>query len=131
MKKILLLLIFLSALGAESFYYERGEKVVLTPVVKKAPALRENSQDDITYYENSSGQRLGLKNQILIKVEEGVDVSALALKYDVIFIKALSASIYLLEVKSGDNVFEKSSLLYEDDQTLLAQPNFSRKRVLR
>ena len=133
MKKILLLLVTLSAVHCESFYYQKGEKVYLTPQTQNSPALRTlESSSQITYYKNQYGQKMGVKNQIIIKLKEKASLEDLLKRHNVTLIKALSDTLYLVETSDlKESVFEKAAALYEDDATLIAQPNFARKRVLR
>ena len=133
MKKLLLLLILLTSLSAESFYYQNGKKVFLKPAPSLAPAaFGVRSVNDITYYENENGQKLGVKNQILVTLKEHSSIESILEKYNLLLVKKLTSTIYLLETKSlNDSVFEKAAALYEDETTLHAEPNFSRKRVLR
>jgi len=110
------------SLSAESFYYEYGKKVT----VKKISDNRTNSS--ISYYKNSLGKKIGIKNEIIFKCMEGKECLSIVKGYNLTDISNLSNNIYIVKILNGNDIFEISQKLYLEDNIEFANPNFVKKR---
>lgn len=121
--KIFLLIMFftLTLFADDVYYYEYGKKVQLTK-------LKENRSSNVVYYENSAGQKIGVKNQVLVKCESNDKCKKIFDKYNLTEIENLTSSIVLIKLKQNEDPFELSQKLYLEDGISIAHPNFVKKR---
>lgn len=125
--KLLMPLVALTMVGcASDFYYENGKKIELSKVKEK----RENS-NDISYYKNAEGRKLGVKNEILLQCVVAKGCKEVLAKYELDSVSALSDKIFLVKVSEDKNVFEMSQKLYEDEAIEIAHPNFIKTKKRR
>ena len=118
-KKIIILFLALTIVGyAGDFYYEYGKKVEVTKLSKK----RANS--NVTYYKTSNGHNVGVNGEILVQCEEGIDCQSLLVAQKLEKVTRLTDKIFLVTIAKGENVFEWSQKLYENDKIKIAHPNF-------
>ena len=78
--KYLLSLIILLTLNAcaNDYYYENGKKVELTPIITPR-ALDSN----IKYYKTINGRKIGIVNEILVKLKKDVEPNKFFQKYGI------------------------------------------------
>ncbi len=125
--KIYLLSIFLySTLFSDVYYYEYGKKIKLTKIKEQRDVA-----DGTLYYENSVGQKVGVKNEILVKCNSKIECEKIFIKYSLKGIETLSSNIFLIKLKEIDNLFELSQKLYLEEAITIAHPNFIKKRYKR
>jgi len=122
MLKYGLLSLLCLSLNAESFYYEYGKKVT----VEKISESRSNS--GTSYYKNSLGKKVGIKNEIIFKCVDGKECLSIVKRYNLKDISNLSDNIYIAKVLEGSDIFEISQKLYLEDSIEFANPNFVKKR---
>ncbi len=126
--KLLILLFWTSyILIADSIYYEYGKKVVLS----KLPTQRVVNGHTIQYYQTQDGNKIGVKNEVIIKCDSAVVCQNIFNKYDLNSTKKLSEKFYLISVPKNQDLFELSSKLYMEDSIEMAHPNFVKKRFKR
>ena len=117
--KIIIPFLALTIVGyAGDFYYEHGKKVEVTKLSKK----RANSS--VTYYKTSKGHKVGVKSDILVQCEEGIDCQSLLVAQKLEKVTRLTDKIFLVTIAKGKNVFEWSQKLYENEKIKIAHPNF-------
>ncbi|MBN2825223.1 MAG: hypothetical protein JXQ76_07870 [Campylobacterales bacterium] len=125
--KLIALLLLASLLDANSFYYEYGQKVELTPATQK-----RSTDSSVEYYQKSNGNTVGIKkDEILVKCYEGVDCSKVLAKYSFVSTSNLSSTIYLVKLASSQDVFTYSQTLHQDSDIEFAHPNFVKERKRR
>ena len=125
-KKIVISLIYFTfLLNASDFYYENGNIIEVTKISK----LRNNSE--IKYYMTSRGDKIGVKNDILIECVEDINCSKVLSKYDILSFKNITDTIYLLKIDKSKNIFEFTQKLYLDNNIKIAHPNFRKDRKWR
>lgn len=125
MKKISLLMIIALSLHAGDFYYEYGKKVMISK------SYENRDHNGIKYYENSMGQKIGVKDEIIIKCKENIPCQNGLKKYNITSVGRLSDTMYLVKVPKGKNIFTLSQKLYNDKSIEFAHPNFIKKRTRR
>ncbi len=126
--KILTSLLSLTLLGcASEFYYENGQKIELVKL-EANEAQQKRSDDEVKYYKTAKGHKVGVKDDILVECKEGVKCQEVLSKYEVGSITALNETVFLVKVAKGQNLFELSQKLYEDDDIAIAHPNFRKEK---
>jgi len=125
-KKIVISLIsFMLLLNASDFYYENGNIVEVTKI------SQPRNNNEIKYYMTSKGNKVGVKNDILVECVEDVNCSMVLSKYDTLSVENLTDSIYLLKIDKSKNIFEFTQKLYLDGNIKIAHPNFRKERKWR
>ena len=127
MKKLLVLSLFALILNADSTYYERGELVEL----KKVNELRGADSNGVEYFQTRSGQKIGIKDELLVQCKAGVDCKTLLSKFNLDEISKVTDTIFVAKVKEYDGIFTLSRELYESGKVEFAHPNFVKERRLR
>ncbi|GEM_PF-1907566 len=122
----ILLLIGLD-LGAEVYYYSFGEKVPLKPLHE----TRTINQHTIRYYELPTGEKIGVKHQIIIGCKEFEKCREILKAYPVTDIEKLSDRLYLLTLQKGSDLFGIANELYHKKPIFLSHPNFVKQRKQR
>jgi len=124
--KIFISLIIMTLLiKADDFYYENGNIIEVTKISK----LRDNSE--IKYYMTSKGNKIGVKNDILVECVDDVNCSKVLSKYDILSFKNITDTIYLLQIDKSKNIFEFTQKLYLDSNIKIAHPNFRKEKKWR
>lgn len=116
-----------STLWSETYYYEYGKKVKLT----KLKETRVVNDQNISYYQNSAGQNIGVKNAVITKCKQLDQCTALFEKYNLTQIQNLTKKILLIKLDKGVDPFEISQKLALEDKIEFAHPNFIKKRQKR
>ena len=127
MKILLLIILFCTTLLSDTYYYSFGKKVKLT----KLKETRVINDQNITYYKNSAGQKLGVKNEILTKCKEKDKCKDIFKKYNLTQIKNLTPNILLITLKNTEDPFELSQKLFLEDMIEFAHPNFIKRKQRR
>ena len=125
MKKISLIMVIALSLQAGDFYYEYGKKVMIV----KSYGSRDNN--GIKYYKNSLGKKIGVKDEIIIKCNDGLSCKDGLKEYNITDISKLSETMLLIKVPKDTNIFELSQKLYKDKSIEFAHPNFIKERERR
>ena len=113
---------------ASDFYYENGQKVEVLKIESNEVQQKKTDNDAVKYYQTSKGHKVGVKNDILVECKEKVNCREVLSSYPLISIKALSETIFLVEVAKDKNVFEVSQKIYEDVNVKIAHPNFRKEK---
>ncbi len=127
MKILLLIILFCGTLLSDTYYYEYGKKVQLT----KLKETRELNDNNITYYQNSAGQKVGVKKEIIAKCKSLSACEAIFMKYNLTQTENLTSKIILIKLKSDADPFEVSQKLSLEDDIEFAHPNFIKRRKQR
>lgn len=122
MKKIIVLLPIL-LFSNDLYYYNNGKKVQLTPTYNQTT----QRGDGTSYYENEYGMKVGVNNQVLAKLKPTTLVIDIEQKYNVIFVKKLTRTIYVFETLSAEESINFSSSLVENAEAEFAHPDFIRE----
>ncbi len=123
MKIYLLIILLYSTISSDVYYYKNGKKVELFEL-----KYEREIGDDTKYYQNSAGQKIGVKNEILVKCNEEIKCKKIFIKYNLDNIKTLSKSIFLITLKPTQNAFKLSRKLYLEKEITISHPNFLKKR---
>ena len=127
MKKPILMILFLYTFSfAKVYYFDNGEKVYLN----KLRETRGFNSENISYYENQMGQKVGVKQEIIIKCKAIDSCQNIFKKYNIQNIKQITSSIFLLSVKNSE-LFELSQKLYVEKDITISHPNFIKEYRLR
>jgi len=127
MKKVVLfLLVYTVTLFGESYYFDNGEKRILT----KISTQRGLNQNSTTYYKTQKGHKIGVKDEILVQCQDGVNCKEVLQSYSMKKITQLTEKLFVVKISDRDDIFEISQKLYYDKNIKLAHPNFikSKKR---
>jgi hypothetical protein len=122
MNKLILLIFVGLSLQANDFYYERGEKVTVTKI------QNSRANDNITYYQNSLGKKIGVTNEIIFQCNDTAECLRAVEKYDLSDLSKLSDSLYIVKIKEGTNIFTVAQQLHEEESIEFANPNFIKER---
>lgn len=126
MKQFLLSIFLYSAVFSDVYYYEYGKKVKLTKLKEQRDAV-----DGTFYYENSANQKVGVKDEILVKCNSKTECEKIFIKYSFKDIEPLGSNIFLIKLRKTDDIFEISQKLYLEEAITIAHPNFLKKRYRR
>lgn len=132
---LLFLITLLPATGADSYYYQKGKKIYLSPIQKQtaqaevqiAGSLTRSTtteSDNLLYYTDNDGRELGVTNRIILKLKEGVDADALFNAYHLSLHKDLKNGLYSVTTQSVDEVVDLANTLYELTDVEYAHPDF-------
>ena len=124
----LIILLTLNAC-ANDYYYEYGKKIELTPI--NTPSTRSINANDTKYYKTKDGRKIGIKNEIIVKLKKEVDPKGFFLKYNIENTEHLGSTTYLLKLSPSQNVFKLSQEMYKDSDTIYAVPNKVQKYFTR
>ncbi len=127
-----LILLTLAALPltAETFYYAFGKKVYLQPLTTPR-ALGDTNDSTVTWYRTQNGQKMGVRNEVIIGCDDEKACRDLLKGYPVTKAEKLSDTLYLLRLKKGSDPFAVANRLHEEPVVRLAHPNFIKKRQMR
>lgn len=129
--KIMISFLGLSLLGyANEFYYEKGKKVELTEITSDAHQKVQNTEA-IRYYKTERGQTVGVTQDILVECKEGVECRKVLSEYEMLEVRSLTDSIYIVTIAKDQNVFVMSQKLYENSNVKMAHPNFIKEKKRR
>ncbi len=124
----LFVLIFTNILGSD-YFFEYGKKVELEPI----PSTRDLNNNDVKYYKTRDGRKIGIKNEIIVKLKKNIKSSDFFKKYNIKSknIEKLGGQIYLIKLEKSQNIFKLSNKMYQDSDTKFAVPNKVQKYFLR
>ena len=125
MKIFLLSIVALLSLHSAEYYYEYDKKVTMVKLHE------QRSNADVTYYEDMYGNKIGVKNEIILKCKDENRCMKLLKTYDLSNITKLSDTLFLLKLPRDTNIFELSRRLYKEDSIVFAHPNFIKERKRR
>jgi len=125
---IFLCILFLGIdLSANVYYYSFGKKVALKPLHE----TRNIGNTTLRYYEFPTGEKVGVKQEIIIGCKDFPKCKKLLEKYPIISTQKLSDKLYLIKLSKDSNPFEIANELYHKEEIFLSHPNFVRERKLR
>lgn len=127
MKTLLSIILLYSTLWSETYYYQYGKKVQLTKLKESRVANDQN----ISYYQNASGQKIGVKNEILTKCKQVDQCSEIFEKYKLTKIKHLTKKILIITLDKDMDPFDTSQKLSLEEKIEFAHPNFIKRRQRR
>jgi len=132
-KEIILGLIALTLVGeATDFYYENGKKIEVVSLEKSKKQEKPDNSLKVVYYKTSHGHKVGVKNDILVECNEGVNCTKVLASYDdLLSTHSLSETIFVVTIAKDKNIFEFAQKLYMDKDIAIAHPNFRKKRKKR
>jgi len=108
-------------------YYSFGEKIPLQPIHQN----KEFKESGISYYQTPTGEKIGVKNEVIIGCKDMALCEPILDTYPVISVEKLSDTLYLLKLEKGSNPFDVANALYHEDVITLSHPNFIKKRKRR
>lgn len=125
--KLLLLPVVTLPLFAEPTYHAFGKTVTLKPLHES----RSENGNTIHWYLSPGGQKLGVRNDIIIACDDETACKRVLETYPVEKTERLSNTLWLLTLKKGSDPFEVANRLYEEPCVTLAHPNFIKTRQSR
>jgi len=126
-KNILLLCILSSLLYSMEFYYQSNQKIYLT---QSSTNLR--SYDSTTYYVTEENVTLGVKDEIMIELDNSlITIDQLIALYDISLLKQIGERFYLCQVEEPSMLFEIAAQIHEEKGVLASHPNFIKAKSLR
>ena len=127
MKIFLFSLLFSLVLNANNSYYELGELIELDEI----KTSRSNSVQDVRYFMNYNGIRIGVGNEILIECKQDVNCVELLTQFNLQDVSQVTANIYLVKVSKEQDVFTLSKDLFNSGHVKYAHPNFIKTKKFR
>ena len=119
MKFIFPFILLSGILYANSSYYQNGKLVNLTPALNS-----RTLSNSVQYYETRSGNRIGVKDGILVKCNQDIDCMNILKQYNFNNISKVTSTIFLITINNSDDIFKISRDLYHDKKIKFAHPNF-------
>jgi len=123
------LLFITTTVFADVYYYQNSKRVYLTnDTTNKASSLHVK---DVRYYTTPNNSVLGVKNEIVFKIKQDVNISNVVKKFQLKNLQDLGNGFYLIKDVATEQLFSLANRLYEDNATELSHPNFVQKRFKR
>jgi hypothetical protein len=119
------LLLFITFLYSDEFYYEFGKKVFLKPALNKMS--RGVIKSDVRYYKTENGKIVGIGRKILVKFKDKADIKSFFSKYKIKNYKKLYGNVFIIVLDNKQDIFKFSQELYCDEDTIYAIPNKIKK----
>jgi len=107
-------------------YYDRGERVELTPIPNHKRAV-----NGVTYYQTARGQEVGLSGQMVIKLQKGVAIQSLLQEHLLLPIRSFRGGLEVVKVQAGHDYFGILEALHHDPRVAYVEPDFHMKRLAR
>ena len=85
--------------------------------------IRENSSTK--YFKTRNNKKIGITDQIVVKLKKDTNINELLKKYDLKLIKKYSKTLFLVSTKNVLDTLGTANSLHEDNATKYAQPNFT------
>jgi hypothetical protein len=126
MKAFFILIIINSILLSDVHYFSYNKIVKLTPL-KNSRTLNS----DIKYYTNEAGQKIGVKQEIILKCKDKRVCIELIKSYNFEKIEQLTSKLILVKLTKDQDIFAISNELYKNNNIEFAHPNFINKRYNR
>jgi len=125
MKKMInfvLLLIGINMVAQEyqDYYYEFGKKVKLTPITNYRDL---ECCDGVLTYKTEDGRVVKFKNEIIVKLKDGVDPKKLFEEFNITNFSKLANKTFIIKVPCEENLLSLAKKLYESNQVKYAIPN--------
>ena len=120
----ILLMQFLNA--ADNYYYKNGKVAILTPLNSTMRSL-----ENIDYYQNERGVVFGVKNTLLLKLEDEQNLQNYLNEFDLTIKKSLGKNLYFLQTTDKALTVDIANRLSEKEDVAYAHPDFMKKRVRR
>ncbi|SFV52355.1 hypothetical protein MNB_SV-12-254 [hydrothermal vent metagenome] len=128
-KEIIISLLALTIMGsADEFYYDNGKKVELKEVEVTQSLQHRVNNNRTKYYKTSRGATIGVRDDILVECEEGVECKEVLSKYETTSVSNLSKSIFIVKIAKDKNIFEFAQKLYSDKHIKIAHPNIRKNK---
>jgi len=127
-KKIIIISILLTQFlnAADNYYYKNGKVAILTPLNSTMRSL-----ENIDYYQNERGVVFGVKNTLLLKLEDEQNLQNYLNEFDLTIKKSLGKNLYLLQTTDKALTVDIANRLSEKEDVAYAHPDFIKKRVRR
>ncbi len=128
MKKFIIISILLTQFlnAADNYYYKNGKVAILTPLNSTMRSL-----ENIDYYQNERGVVFGVKNTLLLKLEDEQNLQNYLNEFDLTVKKSLDKHLYLLQTIDKSLTIDIANRLSEKEDVAYAHPDFIKKRVRR
>ena len=123
---IFLSILIVNCFSSDIFYYKNSKKVFLT-----AYNSLSRASSSIDYYKNENGIILGVKDTILIKIKDALQIDSVLDGFDVVIDKKLSSNMYLIKVTNKSETIDISNKLSQKEEVVFAHPDFIKNRVYR
>lgn len=115
--------LFVSVLLSESYFYEYNKRVNLVDL-NQSEIINDKV---IKYYQTSNGKRIGINDKIILKCINASTCNATLSKYSLKEINFINSTLLVATIFEGDDVFQISRILYEDDNIEFSKPNILQK----
>jgi len=127
MKNLFILLLFVTSLYSQEYYYYKNSKKVQ---LEKVTSI-SRTQSVVDYYKNDMGILLGVSDKIILKLKLHDNLDNYIKLYDLHIEKVISENLYLLTVKDKSLTLEIANSLNEKEDVVYAQPDFIKKSLRR
>jgi len=119
-KSLILLVGFVLTLFSNDFYYAYGKKIQLAKLYESR-AINDSST---IYYLTPEGEKVGIKDEILVACKDTVNCKKELKKYDFSKISQLTKTLLVIKIQKNDNIFTLLQELHNDTNIMFAHPNF-------
>jgi len=126
-KLFISIFIFSAPLFAD-FYISGGKEQLLTPLKQNRDVKNPN---DIHYYLNTSGQKLGVSRNLIIGSDQPQLLKTTTQKYNLKFLKKLADDIYLYQTDSSTKTLNICNNIAHEKDILFAHPDFLIQKIKR
>jgi len=112
--------------AGDNYFYNNAKEVLLTPLNSTARNFK-----DIDYYQNERGITLGVKDTLLLKLQDEENLQNYLSEFNITLVKSLGKNLYFLKTTDKALTINISNRLSEKEDVAYAHPNFIKKRVRR
>ncbi len=125
-KKIIILLLTINLSLFADFYYSGGKKHYI-----KTLKTSKSLGSDVTLVQNEFGNTLKITDRVIVSYSDISVKSKIENFYELKFIKVLTNSMYLYQVKNSKLTLQKANEIYEEEGVEFSHPDFIRAKKTR
>ncbi len=118
------MIIGLSSLYGDTFYYKKKKRVPLTKVKEPLVLKSSRNSNPITYYKNRAGTKIGVGDKIIVAFDDTDIAGYVEREYGLEFIEGLFKDLYLYRVKKGKDALNIANKIAELQGIRYAHPDF-------
>ena len=127
MNKVIVLILLTQFLNAgDNYFYNNGKETLLTPLNSTARNFK-----NIDYYQNERGITLGVKDTLLLKLQDEKNLQKYLNEFNISIVKSLDKNLYLLKTLDKSLTIDIANRLSEKEDVEYSHPDFIKKSLQR
>ena len=125
MKKTLLSILALTLSLNADYFYSYNKKINLTKLADTPPLKQKNNhQSPISYYKNSSGQKIGIDNKIIVSFKDLRVKNYIEKEFDLEEIRSITKDMFVYRIKDSSKTLEIANQLNQSSGIEFSHPDF-------